>query len=274
MLSRLLLLFALLLAVCGLSACDASGYRKHRGEWSYGDTTFTPLDPFSFEVLDEYFARDRLSAYYRGSEIVGSDGASFTVVAEHEARDKSHVYYCDTYRKAMEYWSIQRLRIFRVDGADPQTYRSLGRGHARDRQHVYADGIPFQVRDAATFELLGGQFARDSQRGYFAHVEVRGSHGPTFQTIDEQDVAYARDRAKAYYAHDGDVRTLRDADLASMRVLGRGYAVDARHVWHRGEVLSGADAATFVIAESYAGPADASDRSGAWNDGQRVAVSK
>ena len=272
MFPRLLTLFALLLAVFGLAACDASGYRKQWSQWSYGDTKFMPLDAATFVVLDEYFAHDALRGYYLGTEIADSDGATFAGISEHEARDQNHVYYCDTYRKAAEYWSIQRLRIVRIAGADPQTYRSLGEGYARDRQRVYADGVAIVVRDPATFEPLSGDFARDSQRGYFAHVEIRGSHGQSFELLDEQDMAYARDRTNGYHAHDGAVHLLAGADPASLRVLGRDYAVDARHVWHRGQPVAGADPATFAIDESYVGPTDATDRSGAWNDGRRVPV--
>ena len=219
--------------------------------------------------------------------VAESDGASFVVVSENEARDNNYVYWCDTYRKGQEYWSIKHLRIDRIAGAHAATYTSLGKGYARDQQRVYADGVPFKVRDPATFEPLGGDFAHDAQRGYYARVEIPASHGPSFETIDERDVAYARDRANGYYGYrDIDslreanarprdlVRRLRGAEPAALRVLGGGYAADTRQVWHRGQPVAGADASSFAINESYQGPADANDKSGAWQDGKRVVASK
>jgi len=285
--SRVPLALAMLLAVLAGAACDASGYRKSGGQWMHGDATFTPQDPASFKPLDDRFARDALRGYCRGSVVAESDGPSFAVVSANEARDRNGVYYCDTYRKGQEYWSIQHLRIHRIEGADAATYTSIGQGYARDRQRVYADGLPFEVRDPATFEPLAGGFARDSRRGYYARVEIPGSHGPSFESIDARDPAYARDRANVYYGHrDIDaarepnvrprdvVRTLRGAEPAALRVLGRDYAADARHVWHRGRLIDGADAATFAIDDTFRGPADATDRSGAWQSGKQLAASK
>jgi len=292
MLSRLLLLPTWLLvvlaalAVIGLAACDGSSYQRAGGRWTHGDVSFTPQHPASFEPLDERFARDKVRGYCRGAVITDSEGASFTVVSQTEARDRNSVYRCDTYRNAQEYWSIQHLRIVRIDGADAATYESIGKGFARDKHRVYVNGMPFTVRDPASFEPLDGDFARDAQRGYYARVEIPGSHGPSFQSIDARDTAYARDRANGYYGYRDQehldttgkprriVRTLRGAEPAALRVLGRDYAADARHVWHQGQTVLGADPATFAVDPSYEGAADANDRSGAWNAGQRVAVSK
>lgn len=286
MLSRLLLLPTLLLALLGLSACDVSAYRLSGGQWTHGDASFTPQDPASFKPLDERFARDQARGYYRGAEIEGSDGASFVVVSETEARDRDNVFFCETYRNSQEYWTIQHRRVVRIDGADAATYVSLGKGYARDKHRVYMRGMPFDVRDPASFEPLGGDFARDAQRGYYARVEIPGSHGPSFESIDERDAAYARDRANGYYGYRDQarldetgkprrvVRTLRGAQPAAMRVLGRDYAADARHVWYEGQAVVGADPATFAVDPSYDSAADAKDRSGAWNAGRRVVVSK
>ena len=286
MLSRLLRLPILLIALGCVTACDGSSYRRSGSQWKHGDTAFTPQHPASFEPLDARFARDKLRGYCRGTAIDDSDGASFLVVSETEARDRSSVYRCDTYRKAQEYWSIQYLRIVRIAGADAATYVSLGTGYARDKHRVYLDGVPFKVRDPASFEPLAGDFARDAERGYYARVEIPGSHGPSFESIEAGGTAYARDRTNGYYGlRDQEsldetgrprrvVRTLRGAQPAALRVLGRDYAADARHVWYQGQPVVGADPASFVIDASYEGPADAHDRSGAWNAGRRVAAAR
>ena len=284
--SLVLFLLTSMLALFGIVACDASNYRRKAGQWAHGDAAFTPADPASFEPLDERFARDKVHGYCRGAVVDDSDGASFAVISETEARDNHRVYHCDTYRKAQEYWSIHHLRIVQIDGADAATYVSLGRGFARDQHRVYADGVPFTVRHPASFELLHGEFARDAERGYYDRVEIPDSDGPSFETVDSQDTAYARDQAKGYYGfHDRQslddageprrvVRTLRGAEPAALHVLGREYAADLHHVWHQGRLVVGADPATFVVDASYHAETDASDKSGAWHAGQRVRLSK
>lgn len=273
-----------LLAFLGLSACDASGYRRTGGQWRHGDVAFTPEDPVSFKALDDRFARDAKRGYFLGSSIAGSDGASFVVVSANEARDRHAVYYCDTYRKGQEYWAIQHLRIHPIEGADAGSYTAIGQGYARDVRRVYFQGRAFDARDPASFEPLAGDFGRDAQRGYYARQEIADSHGPSFEAVDDSDIAYARDRQHGYYAHgnvDGDreeardiVRILRTPNPAAIRVLGRGYAADPQHVWYRGRPLQGADPATFTSDPSYQAGVDATDRSGNWQQGRRVVASR
>jgi len=269
----------LLLTLLGLGGCDTSGYYRANGQWHFGDAVFKPEDPSTFKALDKRFARDAKRGYFLGGSVAGSDGASFAVVSENEARDKGSVYYCDTYRKGQEYWSIRHLRITRIEGADAASYTAIGKGYARDARRVYFEGRAFDVRVVASFEPLDGDFGRDSQRGYHARTEIAGSHGPSFEIIDANDVAYARDRSRGYYAQDavdGErapiVRTLRTENPAALRVLGRGYAADAQQVWYRGRPVPGADAATFASDTSYQGSADATDRSGGWQQGRHVAL--
>jgi hypothetical protein len=67
------------------------------------------------------------------------------------------------------------------------------------------------------------------------------------------------------------VRKLRNAELATLRVLGRGYAADAKRVWYEGERVAGADAQSFTVTEDFTAQADAKDKTTAWQRGQRVA---
>lgn len=262
----------------GLVGCDGdSGYRESRGRWAHDGVTVAPDDPATFRPIDDRFARDAHRGYYRGSAIADSEGATFEALSEHEARDRHTVWYCDTFRKGQEYWSIRHLRIDVVRDADPSTYRVLGRGHARDRNRVYADGVAFDVRDVATFEPLEFGFARDARRGYHDHVEIPDSDGATFEAIDAQ---LARDRSRVYFvqrqqrepngAPRRSIRVLKDADVATLHAVGRGYAIDVRHVWYDGHVVRGADPSTFRIDESYVGDADAEDRGGPWSRGERL----
>jgi hypothetical protein len=282
---RLPLIVTLLVAAFGLGACDTSAYHRSGGQWKHGDFSFTPEDPRTFQPIDRLYAKDAIRGYYRGTAVADSDGATFAVVSEHEARDRDRVYYCDTYRKGQEYWSIRHLRIVPIAGADPATYASIGLGHARDKRRVYDEGVAFDVRDPATYEPLDGNFGRDSHRAYYAHVEIAGSDGPSFAIVDARDSAYARDRSRAYYGYrDIDaaraphtkppesVRVLRSADPAALRVLGRDYAVDDRHVWYRGLQMDGADPSTFIVDTRFQGAADAADKFGAWDRGRRLAA--
>jgi hypothetical protein len=277
------ILFLLLGLLAGLMGCDSGSYRKKSAGWVYDDTAFTPADPKTFKPIDSLFARDAVRGYYRGSAVSGSEGATFEVMSEHEARDAHAVYYCDTYRKAQEYWAFQHLRVNSIPGADPASYVVLGARYARDRHRVYLEGVPYTVRDPSSFEPMEAGFTRDAQRGYYQMVEIAGSDGASLRAIDPDDPSYVRDRTTAYHGHvevntpnRGPypvVRKLAQANLATLRVLGRGYATDGSRVWHEGVVLPHADAGTFVLSDEPGSDADAHDRTQSWSMGKRVKAS-
>lgn len=248
-------------ALALLVGCDrGGGYERRDAGWTYDGQPFEPVDPDTLQPLDRHVARDARRGYYRGRMVPGSDGASFERLGEHEARDRGAVYWLDTERKAQEYWSIAHVVMRRIDGADPASYRLLAHGHARDAQRVYHEGVPFAVRDVASFEPVDRLLARDAQRGYFDRREVDGSHGPSFDWVQPGDGRHARDREHVWCLYfdldsaDGNgqptVRLLQGARPDQVRVPGQGYAIDGNRVWHHGRPLAGVDAATFEVIDT------------------------
>ena len=264
-----------LLAGCG----DDPGYTRKAGRWHHDEVPVAVADASSFQPLDARFARDAVQGYYRGQVIAGSHGPTFQVLSEHEARDRQAVYRGDTYRKAQEYWSIRHVRVEVIAGADPARYQVLGHGYARDDRQVWYEGRPFAVRDPASFRPLDSRFGRDAQRGYFDRAEVPGSHGPSFEVLADDGGSHARDRHRVYSAHielnaplkppHAVVRVLAGANPATVRVPGRGYAVDGSRVWWRGQVVAGADAGSFQVLDRPDEQADARDAQSAYREGRR-----
>lgn len=265
----------MLLAGCG----DDPGYTRKAGRWHHDATPVAAADAASFQPLDARFARDSARGYYLGQAIEGSHGASFRVLSEHEARDDRAVYWADTYRKAQEYWSVRHVLVRVIDGADPARYQVLGHGYASDTRQVWFQGRPFAVRDPASFTPIDSRFARDAQRGYFDRIEVPGSHGPSFEVLADDGGGHARDRHRVYSAHielkdplkppHPVVRVLVGAQPATLRVLGHGYAMDGTRVWWRGQVVAGADAASFQVLDRPDDQADARDARSGFLEGRR-----
>ena len=264
-----------LLTGCG----DDPGYTRKAGHWHHDDTPVAVADASSFQPLDARFARDAVQGYYRGQPVAGSHGATFQVLSEHEARDRQAVYWADTHRKAREYWAIRHVRVAVMAGADPARYQVLGHGYSRDDRQVWYDGQPFAVRDPASFTPIDSRFARDAQRGYFDRTEVPGSHGPSFEVLADDGGSHARDQHRVYSAHielndplkppHAVVRVLAGAQPATVRVLGRGYAVDGARVWWRGRPVAGADAGSFQVLETARDQADAQDARSDFLEGRR-----
>lgn len=224
--------------------------------------------------------------YYRDTPITGSDAGSFQILDDHYAKDARRVYFGDTYRKGQEYYSIKHSRVETIEGADAASFAMLDREYARDARRVYRDGAAIPVRDPSTFQLIPGRlFAHDAKVGYYNGWEIPGSIGAAFVVISDH---YARDSAQVFYCdievppntHQPQLRAaaLPKADLASFvaleyeyardahqayyqeRVIARnpdtfevlddGYARTGSMVFYRGDVLKGANAATFVVTNT------------------------
>ena len=273
----------LLLPLAGwLAGCEGGGYAVKGGRWHYEEHPLNGVHADSFKPLGRHFARDKESGYYRGSVVSGSHGPSFEALGEHEARDRAAVFYADTYRNAQEYWTVRRTRVFKIDGADPATFRLLSQHYAVDRAQAYYQGKAFPVQDVASFEPLDGGFARDRERAYYDREPIPGSHGASFAMVDPADGGYARDRLRVVHGHveinapgrgpHSVVRVLQGARLSTFRVLGAHYASDGQQVWHRGQKLVDADAASFELLPQASDQADARDARGHYLRGQRSAA--
>jgi len=215
--------------------------------------------------------------HYRDVPVPGADAATFTVLSDHYAKDRAHVWYGDRYREGREYYAIAHDRVVALRDADAATFRYLARDYGKDATHVWFEGQRYDVKDAASFELLDYAFARDRATGYCYLAPVPGSDGPTFAGVDSH---YARDRARAYYctletdaATHAPVATivpLAQAEPATLKALDRGYAVDAGHVWFRGAPVADADVASLEVLPVGQGDADARDARGTFVMGKRA----
>lgn len=290
-----------------LTGCGSKEpYQQRGGTWYYRDQPLQLQPGERLTPLSGEFAKSQRYGYFRGLPISGSDGGSFVVLDGHYAKDRQQVYYCFARRESEDYFTTQR-RVVKLLEADPASFQLLRRSYAKDKQKVFYEGVPFAVRDVASFELLNyGLFARDRFTGYYDDTPIPGSDGSSFTPLDDH---YARDRTNVFYA-DKDLGQspivarswrLEGALLDSFKTLEIGYAKDAQRAYYRGKplpVLDGArlevlslgyaktqskvfyegkkipkaDAASFVMLESITDTADAKDKGAMYSRGKRVSA--
>lgn len=190
------------------------------------------------------FERDGAAWKYRGEPIAVSDPAAFTPLSDHYAKDRQRAYYADTYRDSKEYFTVSRVRVAPLEGADAASFRYIERGYAKDARYVWLDGERHDVKDAASFALLDYVFTRDAATAYCHMKPIAGSDPATFKVIDSH---YARDRSRVYWC---------DIELAGSPPYVRWSVVDA-------------DLATFAPADDVPG-ADAKDARGRFARGERL----
>lgn len=170
------------------------------------------------------------------------------------------------------YW-----RGHKVEGLDPKTFEILDSGYARDARNVYRNGTLI-CDDAAHFETVSGNFVKNSHTVYRLHPSTTPvSHDPAnFREIFAQDgYSYCADLKQVYVngnpipgADPATFRVLeggytRDAgqsfyfaqpmpegtEIESLEILTGAYAKDAARVYHLGQVVAGADPATFIVTD-------------------------
>jgi hypothetical protein len=291
----------------GLLGCGDSNYKRENGQWFYdGVAVDSDIEPVNFVVIDNYFAKDASSGFYRGRRIyngdIPSDAASFEVLNTWYAKDKLQVYHCDTERDSKEYWSIKRTIIKLVKAADPPSFRMMSDGYTpRDKSHVFSGVEVLPIRDVDSYELLDHGFSKDKLTAYYRSNPMPGTDAASFVALDAN---HARDKNKVYVV-DGFYSggTIKGVELVSFKTLGEGYAQDGKRayykgavitrndagllqvlgqtgyaktpaqVFYQGQLLAGADAESFVLESSYKPDRDAHDRRGPFHLGARVTAS-
>lgn len=110
-----------------------------------------------------------------------------------------------------------------------ESLKPLNRRFAKSATRVFHRSTPIPGADAASFEALDENYARDARRAYYA------------QTIR---------RASEYYlAPHSQVRPLDLVNPRALKTLGQGYARDERVVLHAGETFPVRDARTFEVLD-------------------------
>lgn len=288
-----------------LAGCGDSGYEKKGGQWHYNGNAITTERGNTFKPLAGPFASDASAGYYRGAPIAGSHGPTFKPVDDQYAVDQSRAYFCDTYRKGQEYYTYKHNRIVVLEAVALDSFRSLKRGYARDATRLYYEGAHVAVKDLETFEVMeDSRYQRDRFSAYYQRRPIPGSDGSTFAVLGG---GYSRDKTGIYFSHYRSVdaalqnTTIRvsGASPDSFAIKEGGYAVDARHAYHNGIVLTrdvasfetlpslyaktastvyfdgktmaGADAKTFTVPESRDGDADAYDARRRYQNGEPLA---
>lgn len=116
------------------------------------------------------------------------------------------------------------------------------------------DDQPFEPLDPASFQPLGGHFARDARSGYWRGRVVPDSDGASFEVLSEHE---ARDRrsvwwldtyrkAQEYWAwRHLRIEPIAGADAARYVSLGHGYGQDGQRAFFEGRPFPVRDVAGF-----------------------------
>src|SRR4029079_8389833 len=117
-------------------------------------------------------------------------------------------------------------------------------------------------KDATHVFYSGLNLAPEPRASDVISVVLPGAQPATFTALES---GYATDGSRAYY----NDRML-ESGASSFRVLAYDYAVSPSHVYYRGDVVKGADAATFETVPIVDDGPTAKDKNGSFNYSKRV----
>lgn len=147
---------------------------------------------------------------------------------------------------------------FVVKDADLATFQfPLPKGteadYARDAKHVFLRGRVLAGADPTTFEVLEGPFARDA-KSVFLGDQVFCDDAPHFERVS---INFVKNGHSVYrLQNNGQAETISD-DVANFRQIHddewHSYCADSTHVFVNGNVIADADLRSFkVLGEGYA----------------------
>ncbi|MGF1633355.1 MAG: DKNYY domain-containing protein [Phycisphaerae bacterium] len=188
--------------------------------------------------------RETLERFQRpmGRELVLAhdvDAASFVPLSPDYTRDKQTVYY--------KWISPGRFWVVEIPNADAATFEVLDFNLARDATRVWQMDEPVRGADAATARVLHpGWVWRDADSVYYKAARIDGADPETFRHLDQ---AFYADAGHVYWS---DTR-LNGADVPTFRTFGNDtpYAVDKQHVWIATNRLVHVDAASFRLLHNH-----------------------
>jgi hypothetical protein len=103
------------------------------------------------------------------------------------------------------------------------------------------------TKDVAHLEIVSWDFMKDSAHVYFGN-EVFSDDPVHFAEVGQKGSSYYKDSGKCWY----NIYPLKDADPATLRIIGPNTAADAKHVYFEMNEVEGADHKTYrVLAQGY-----------------------
>lgn len=114
----------------------------------------------SFKILNENFAKDKDTIYYKEYDILEADINSFEILDEDTGKDKNYIYlYGETVRYENSGEPVDMKKVTFYENSKGKMYYFRNKNDIYVMQGMYAEKV--NNVDKRTFEDLGGGFGRD-----------------------------------------------------------------------------------------------------------------
>ena len=227
------------------------------------------VNPKTFEMVDNTFARDDKNLYLFEYKLYGIDAKTFEKISSNIVKDKNGLYFLEDIEKENENIEIKTRKI-NIKGLDLKTFEHIDGNYYKDKNYVYyeSDNNLYKIEntDLKTFEILDssytgyGNFSKDKDYIYLNNKKLEEIDAKTFEKMRANLI---RDKNGIYKIEEDEgkykfkiVPINIKIDFKNLKNLDLGYFKDSKNVYYfdvdKFEKIEGAEASSFEKVE-YAG---------------------
>ncbi|NWO27414.1 DKNYY domain-containing protein [Leptotrichia sp. oral taxon 417] len=237
-------------------------------------------NPKTFEIVDDYFARDDKNVYFFNKKVIGVDAKTFEEVGYDIIKDKNGLHILiDSNETEI------KVKSLKADGIDLKTLKKLDNGYFKDKNNIYygLSGNLYKIKNAdlQTFEVLTSPysssvyFAKDKNNVYYNGKKLDGIVPNDFEQIQSY---FIKDKNGIYKFEEGEnEQDLKitpinaKIDFKNLKELDWKYFGDDKNIYYFDEndfkKLDNADVNSFERIE-YTG--FFKDKNNVYYDGEKV----
>jgi hypothetical protein len=123
------------------------------------------------DKMDNGFTRKDDAIWFYEIVLQNLEPNTFNVLNDYFFKDKNHVYFYESYRTSEDYFTSKRKRHIQLEKADPASFISLGLGYAKDKNTAKY----FSETDVAIFKILNEKYTLDKNGVYYHRKKVKNA---------------------------------------------------------------------------------------------------
>ena len=220
------------------------------------------VNPKTFEMVDNTFARDDKNLYLFEYKLDGIDAKTFEKISSNIVKDKNGLYFLEDIEKENENIEIKTRKI-NIKGLDLKTFEHIDDYYYKDKNNIYYDLYnnlyTIKNADLKTFEILDssytgyGNFSKDKDYIYLNNKKLEEIDAKTFEKMRANLI---RDKNGIYKVEKDEekhefkiVPINAKINFKNLKSLDWGYFKDDKNIYYfdedKFEKIEGADASSF-----------------------------